>query len=340
MKIQLQSLRVVNCGPLRDVCIHFNTNGDSPTTVLAGANGSGKTTVLELIATLSEMLHPRSRMGPRIMNKETTILDRTEYAQLDLKVDGRDFSVYHGKSPTDTVLPDEYEFLTRPSKKRRQPLETEGEIADRIEAALRLQVDGVLAFPDKNLGLQENDEDLFPSILYFPHNRSFIPIDGDQMSREETTYQWVYRYEVVQDYAGSLDSYLIWLEYAEPQVFERVASFLNSLDIDGKSFSVSRKDLKALVTTPKGGKHFLEELSSGEQNLLIMLMELRRRLIPHSIVLIDEIENSLHQAFQKKLAQALKRMQEQVPFQLIVTTHSVPIVESFGPASVRILTEF
>ena len=49
MKIQLQSLRVVNCGPLRDVCIQFNTNGDSPVTVLAGANGSGKTTILKLI---------------------------------------------------------------------------------------------------------------------------------------------------------------------------------------------------------------------------------------------------------------------------------------------------
>ena len=84
----------------------------------------------------------------------------------------------------------------------------------------------------------------------------------------------------------------------------------------------------------------MEGMSSGEQNMLIMLLELRRRLLPHSIVLIDEIENSLHQAFQKKLAQALKRMQEQTPFQLIVTTHSVPIVETFGPASVRILTEF
>ena len=44
MKIQFQSLRVLNYGPLRDVCIHFNADGGSPVTVLAGANGSGKTT--------------------------------------------------------------------------------------------------------------------------------------------------------------------------------------------------------------------------------------------------------------------------------------------------------
>jgi len=133
---------------------------------------------------------------------------------------------------------------------------------------------------------------------------------------------------------------LVWLEYAEPETFELVVEFLNGLDIDGKTFSIRRKDLKVLVAARDGGTHFLEHMSSGEQNLLIMLLELRRRLIPYSIVLIDEIENSLHPAFQKKLAQALKRMQEQIPFQLIVTTHSIPIVEAFGPASVRILTEF
>ena len=64
MKIQLQSLRVLNCDPLRDVCIHFNTDGDSPVTVLAGANGSGKTTALELIVSLGEMLLPNAELPP------------------------------------------------------------------------------------------------------------------------------------------------------------------------------------------------------------------------------------------------------------------------------------
>ena len=163
---------------------------------------------------------------------------------------------------------------------------------------------------------------------------------GDQMHKEAVAYQWVYFYQIAGQFKGSLDSYLVWLDYVEPDAYTKAIEFLNGLDIDGKTFSISRRNFKVVVTTPSGGKHFLEGMSSGEQNMLIMLLELRRRLLPHSIVLIDEIENSLHQAFQKKLAQALKRMQEQVPFQLIVTTHSLPIVETFGPESVRILTEF
>ena len=85
---------------------------------------------------------------------------------------------------------------------------------------------------------------------------------------------------------------------------------------------------------------FLEQLSSGEQNILIMLLELRRRLIPHSIVLIDEIENSLHPAFQHRIVNGLKRLQEIIPFQLIVTSHSLTILEAFGTQSARILTQF
>ena len=195
----------------------------------------------------------------------------------------------------------------------------------------------VITFNDQPL---DQATELVPSVLYFPHNRSFLPIRGNQIQREETRYEWVYRYQVVQDYAGSLDSYLVWLEYAEPVEFAHVVKFLNDLDIDGKTFSIRRKDLKVLVTTRGGGTHFLEQLSSGEQNILIMLLELRRRLLPHSIVLIDEIENSLHPAFQHRIVNGLKRLQEMIPFQLIVTSHSLTILEAFGPQSARILTQF
>ncbi len=85
---------------------------------------------------------------------------------------------------------------------------------------------------------------------------------------------------------------------------------------------------------------YLEDMSSGEQNILILLLELRRRVLPHSIVLIDEIENSLHPAFQHQIVNGLKRLQEAIPFQLIVTSHSQTILEAFGTQSARILTQF
>ena len=335
MKIQLQSLRVINCGPLRDVCIHFNTTGDSPTTVLAGANGSGKTTALELIVGLAEMLLPNSELPP-----VRPALARAEYAQLDWLVDGERFSLFHGNKPSDASLAgNSFGRVGQAGSFRNQK---HGHLPALLRAQVQKQEVELVDLNDYDgrLGSIDGNNQVLPSILYFPHTRSLLPITGDQIYKETTPYQWVYFYQIAMQFKGSLDSYLIWLEYVDAKNYAAAIQFLDELDIEGKTFSVSRRDLKAVVTTPDGGTHFLAGMSSGEQNILIMLLELCRRLLPHSIVLIDEIENSLHQAFQKKLAQALKRMQELVPFQLIVTTHSIPIVESFGPASVRILTEF
>ena len=331
MKLELRSLRVINCGPLRDVCIHFNTEGEHPITVLAGANGSGKTTVLELIAALAETLDPASQH-----RTPPAILERTSYAQMDWDVDGRRFSIFYGQRPKDSVLANDY--FGRPAVARQFLENISGNIGPEIREMIAHFKRTVIQFP--YMGPLVTQFTGFASLLYFPYDRVIHPVASSQVRREEVLGQWVYRFNPVKSFEGSLDSYLVWLDYAEPEDFARVIEFLNSLHLNGKNFSILRKELKVVVKTPDGGTHYLEHLSSGEQNTLIMLFELRRRLRPGSIVLIDEIENGLHPALQKQFAEALKRMQEGMNFQLIVTTHAIPFVEIFGPGSTRILTEF
>jgi len=340
MKIQLQSLRVINCGPLRDVCIHFATDGDSPTTVLAGANGSGKTTVLELIAALAELLNPNPR--------DTSILEplyRADYAQMDWLVNDDKLSICYGQSPPDAVVA--VDQLRKPKRGTDVATVVSGDVLKLVRETIRQQQQTFMTSEDV---LKLDDETFYraigtpysgaPCLLFLPHSRFLLPLRGEKVQREELPYQWVHRYEPATSYEGSLDSLLIWLEYAEPEMFTRIVEFLNDLDFDGKTFGVRRKALKGTVTTRDGKQHYLEALSSGEQNILIMLMELRCRLLPHSIVLIDEIENSLHPAFQHRIVNGLKRLQEIIPFQLIVTSHSPTILEAFGTQSARILTQF
>jgi len=60
----------------------------------------------------------------------------------------------------------------------------------------------------------------------------------------------------------------------------------------------------------------------------------------NSILLIDEIENSLHPAFQLRLLDGLKKIQEQVGMQIILTTHSREVYKYVEPESIRSLNEF
>src|SRR5262249_23029201 len=153
----------------------------------------------------------------------------------------------------------------------------------RLNDLIRQQEQEVVNFID--MASQDANVELkLPSILYFPHSRSLARLEGNQINKEEIQYHWIYRYETVRTFKGSLDSYLVWLDYAEQETYVKVIEFLNGLNFDGKTFGVIRKELKVGVTTKDGQTLYLEHLSSGEQNILIMLLELRRRLLPHSIV--------------------------------------------------------
>jgi predicted ATPase len=352
MKIQISSLRTVNCGPLDDVCIDFTDEAGQPQSVivLAGANGSGKTTILELIFALCELVMS-DWTSARVRDKEFRghrILSRTTYAQLTLLIDGAErFTIYYGDPVSGEPAPDAHpgsHYLWRHKDVRTNKYGPSADLIGRIHLAFLQQRDQVLSVLNNdgsanNINPLKAGGDLVPSILYFPVGRYLTHTKGSQIQREDTVYHWTYCYEPAQRFSGSLDSYLIWLDYAEPERFQRAIDFMADLNIDGKRFGVERKQLRATVTTRDGKTHGLEDLSAGEQHILILLLELYRRLLPGSIVLIDEIENSLHPALQYRLAQLLKRMQQYMPFQLIVTTHAPAFVESFGTQAVRILTE-
>jgi predicted ATPase len=335
MKLELRSVRIKNIGPIDDIKIDFfDAEGKTlPVCVIGGANGSGKTTVLETVVSLAEILHT-GQEGAFLQSKPYG------YAQADCLIDDNDFSVFFGSLPDDATLKEKHC----------------GVQAIRINST-NTSINWVITPPFVDIrqqfkGQQGNlspwrlsgtywaVKNLVPSLIYLPHSRSLEPVSGQQIHKEDASYSFIHRFQTVRQFPGSLTSYLIYLDYAEPDHFSDAQKFLNGLDFDGKTFHIDRKKLDVIVKTANGHEHSLHELSSGEQNLLIIFTELRRKLLPGSIVLIDEIENSLHPAYQHRLAQGLLALQREVPYQLIVTTHAPAFVEIFGEESTRILTPF
>ncbi len=105
----------------------------------------------------------------------------------------------------------------------------------------------------------------------------------------------------------------------------------------------------AMMVT-KGGVEFrLDQLSDGERNLVALAGEIARRLAvtnsrsttpreTEGVVLIDEVEQHLHPAVQRKMMPSLRRAFPNLQF--IVTTHSPQVVASVPAESVFVLKDF
>lgn len=329
MKFKITGIRLINCGAYKDTYIDFVNENNSPleTCIIAGANGSGKTTLLELITQLAPIFCPRRIHKIKL---------KFDYAQIDWLINDTPFSLYYGDKPNDAELKTEflgYDF--------NQIQTSSGKLYNNIHQELH-NIEGI-EVSCKEIEQLQKDSDELPSIIYFPAMRKFIELNEHErvVRLEKITQEFVHIHKNWRFFANSLESYLIYLEYAEPEQFKIIIDFMNDININEKKYTIDRRAVKVMVQLKDGSTHGLEKMSAGEQNILIMLAELRRRLVSkHSIVLIDEIEESLHNSFQYKLLQGLLKLQKQMDFQLICTTHSKNIVDYCFPEQIRILTEF
>ena len=92
---------------------------------------------------------------------------------------------------------------------------------------------------------------------------------------------------------------------------------------------------KSIMFSPRHGYiiksnngEFLNEyqLSSGEQNEIVLLYRLVYEVPDYGLLLIDEPENSLHVAWQKMIVDDLMRIASVKKLQIIIATHSPSIV--------------
>jgi len=344
MEIKISSLRVTECGPLKDIRIDFidkEKNIPQSVTVLGGANGTGKTTILELIFSLFDLF----KFSPKTNftsagNLRAGILKQTEYAELELFIDNEPCIVFFGKTENDLNLKNKHgiQCIVDEEGNEKWKMLSSGNIPEKINTSIKNLTKEPLDFPF--FPYNQSKKYQIPTILYFPFRREILPVKGSQIYREQVNYKFNHRYQTNQTFEGSFESYLIWLDYADQKTFELVIDFLNSINFGSKTFNISRRDLSVTVTTKDQRQHELAKLSSGEQSILILLLEIRRRITPGSIVLIDEIENSLHPEFQYRIANSLIQLQKEIPFQLLLTTHQHEFLKIFGQKHARILTEF
>lgn len=176
------------------------------------------------------------------------------------------------------------------------------------------------------------EQPLVDGLLHFPHNRW---IDHKQRGPIEPPLErspWLFRFEPTSQWSGSLSQLWVWQNYLDlEQQAEgrpRLAPFVRIIEeILGEGQNIRIREGQVRIIRPRSGDEVEpHQLPSGQQQILTLFGELARRLRPGAVVLIDEIELSLHPALQRAVLSHLRRLAREYDLQIIVTTHSMEII--------------
>jgi predicted ATP-binding protein involved in virulence len=121
-------------------------------------------------------------------------------------------------------------------------------------------------------------------------------------------------------------------------LYEKLEIFLNILNIKRLSYKkLSIHHKKGFIFTNDNGDILTEtDLSSGEQNEIVMFYELIFNVQENSLVLIDEPEISLHIVWQKEFLEDMKDILEIKKFDILIATHSPSIIDGNWDLTVKL----
>ena len=188
--------------------------------------------------------------------------------------------------------------------------------------------------------------DIPPKIIYVPANNSF-----EEVETETTTLSIEYEFiniinsSVMNDipsYIATRRNYLATIEedLTMKEVTNKVVNEINGifsileLDVKLKGFSKDEKTMP-IFENSAGEEFDINDLSSGEKQLFLRTLSIKMLEPKNSIILIDEPELSLHPKWQQRIIEVYKKIGENN--QIIVATHSPHILGSVSNENIFIL---
>lgn len=329
MKIRELSLKRVRHF-VEPVSLRFDdlTTGEvRPITVLTGSNGCGKTTVLEAIVSaircLSDAItlgfHDRWLAGA---TRDGSALQGTADAEIraELNQAGGERGLWVVLSSQDPTL-----FQGTPT-------------APWISRGVR---DGLSVWagnmPEATWAAVV--EDLAPGraqrhgIIHFPHDRWYDQRQRGSIEAPSEDPSWIWSFRASDQWKGSLAQLWVWQNYLDLEQGREgrpnLAPFVEIIErILGQDRRVFIREGRVRIKSPGRPDVEPHELPSGEQQILTLFGELARRLRPGAIILIDEVEISLHPALQRKVMFHFRALARKYDLQFILTTHSPEILRS------------
>jgi len=341
--------------PDRDLTF-YNDWSDEPlhSILITGPNGSGKTTLLRVVSGLWEAfglwLANRTTMASRFLSSQGNLFRDIDLVAVEIR-DLPDFKddpvkkhtlwLYIARSPEER----DKEFKNIEDSQQRVFI---GEVRSRGEARGRLDIRGrdrqwfeVLAKNLERLSLGIAG-DLVPNMIYLDaENRQISSFDKSDAAKErkvagEFFYEWLVRYRSSRD-ETHLETKLRYLALRDLNKFTSMVQSIN-LFFGGEKYLTTDFDSNVRLRVQIGNSpignpknyHYIEDLSSGEKQCLLLVFMVTRWLMPGGIVLIDEPDLHLHVSLQRQLIATLEQIVKAQNGQMIVTSHSPTVWEEYN----------
>jgi hypothetical protein len=289
--------------------------------MVGGVNGSGKTTLLELIARMARLLFE--------LDTESALPTLAGWnAWIDFRLTSEAVAL-----PSCRVVLGSAEFLAAHRTEHsvlllRRESELVPSVLQNIVRALE-KLRGLVTDPKVFAASSA------PGVVYFPTDRQLvIPAEPYKAAGHlNGTASFIHRVRPVRKWSESIEAVLYAARWADLNSKEQGRpEAATHFEAYAKAFEGFFGDTKKLVWTPEGElvvkvadtgqTHPIDELSSGEKQILLFCAELYRRWRPGSLILIDEPELHLHPSWQTTLWTLLERWQKERGGQVIVATQS------------------
>jgi predicted ATPase len=293
--------------------------------LFTGANGSGKTTLLNLIAALWGSFEDWLQEG-RASNR-WPLLKEAGLAAIEL----RDFPSIEGslwlfvasnaQSLEEFRQTAQSHLVGETRLNRGRPnLELDPLLRERLNTArqaLRL---------GKREGLS------LPNMIFLESETRLLtpPSKGRPDTYPEMAYRWLATYEAQDHWDGHLEGMLRNLKVIDENRYQQTLKEINQFLYQKELYGFDHSNGRALIRLENKYKHYLDDLSAGERQCLIMMFTISRWLEPGGVVLIDEPDLHLHLSLQRHFLHEAGRVVAAQGGQLIVTAHSPEMWDDFN----------
>jgi|UPI00037FCB29 energy-coupling factor transporter ATP-binding protein EcfA2 len=345
-KFQPLRLHIDRIGPFQDApyMVDFTDSHDEPCNLflLLSKNGNGKTTILQLVQQLIQGVLPPIHSDNQLLCLRDHPQGR---AQLDV------FLVLKWNDTRMTAVLSLLSGTTSLAVWTEAALEKYG-AKDHYTVNAMETTRQWLASPENMIKQLRNDiavshrnasntadfmqpSDTLPSVLLFPIQRHISLLHEERPITRPNVWGYSLVYDAQEGVGAwnqSLDNLLVWMKWLDNGSLERAIGLVNDYLFAGdvKFLEGVRKDPPEAIVNNGGHRHRLDQLSSGEQSVVQLLLRIGAHITQNSIILIDELELHLHPNWQHKLLSILKKLVRDYPQLIIIaSTHSREILGAF-----------